>query len=226
MSLGHHSDMIPEHSLQSLWPGLTQSVLQTWNATCWGSCQLQSWCGDECECKSDPWHRVLLLVLCYTATRLLLLQNTSDPWHSVQLLVLCVYLPEWFWSGRFAVGGPSGNTTELHPQWRVQSLFRPSACFWGNANLYLSTAFCIRLNSSKIHSSNNNIPTCTAPFILLHSLQLRDTACLSASSASHSTPSQLWVFHKLYTQSAGTPPTGIGSSQDQRIQHRDLVDLY
>ena len=43
MSLGHHSVVIPEHSLQSLWPGLTQSVLQTQNATCWGPCQLQSW---------------------------------------------------------------------------------------------------------------------------------------------------------------------------------------
>ena len=48
------------------------------------------WCRDECQCKSDPWHRILLLVLCYTVTRLLLLQNTSDPWHSVQLPVLCI----------------------------------------------------------------------------------------------------------------------------------------
>ena len=80
-------------------------------------------CGDECECKSDPWHRVLLLVLCYTATRLLLLQNTKDPWHSVQLPVLCIYLLEWFQSSRFAVGNTSGNTAELHLRWRVQSLF-------------------------------------------------------------------------------------------------------
>ena len=158
-------------------------------------------CKDECECKSDPWHRVLLPVLCYTATRLLLLQNMSDPWHSVQLLVLCFYLLEWFWSGGFAVGGNSGNTAKLHLWWRVQSLFWPSACFWGDANLYLSTTFCIRLNSSKIHSSNNHIATCAAPFILLHSPQLQDTVHLSASSASHSTPSQLWVFHKLHTQS-------------------------
>ena len=51
--------------------------------------------GDECECKSDPWHRVLLPVLCCTDTKLLLVQNTSDPsWHSVRLLVLCVYLLE------------------------------------------------------------------------------------------------------------------------------------
>ena len=43
---------------------------------------------------------------------------------------------------------------------------------FGNANLYLSTALYIRLNSSKIHSSNNNIAVCAAPFILLHALQL------------------------------------------------------
>ena len=32
---------------------------------------------------------------------------------------------------------------------------------------------CIRLNSSKIHSSNNNLTACTAPFIPPHSSQLR-----------------------------------------------------
>ena len=41
--IGLHSIKVPEHSLQSLWPGLTQSVPQTQNTTCWGSCQLQSW---------------------------------------------------------------------------------------------------------------------------------------------------------------------------------------
>ena len=40
--------------------------------------------GDECECKSDHWHRVLLPVLCCTATRLLQLQNTSDPWYKAR----------------------------------------------------------------------------------------------------------------------------------------------
>ena len=88
-------------------------------------------CGDECGCKSDPWH-------------------------SVQLPVLCIYLLEWFRIGRFAAGSTSGNTAELHPRWRVQSLLWPSACFWDDANLYQSTAFCIRLNSSKIHNSNNS----------------------------------------------------------------------
>ena len=129
-------------------------------------------CRDECECKSDPWHRVLLLVLCCTATRLLLLQNMSDPWHSVWLLVLCIYLLEWLGSRRFAVGSISGNTTKLHPRWRVQFLSWPIACSWGNANLYSSTALCIRLKSSKIHSSNNNVAACAAPFILPHALQL------------------------------------------------------
>ena len=32
---------------------------------------------------------------------------------------------------------------------------------------------CIRLNSSEIHSSNNNLATCAAPFIPLHSSQLQ-----------------------------------------------------
>ena len=202
--------MIPEHSLQSLWPGLKQFVLQTRNATCWGH-----GCRNECECKSDPWHTVLLPVLCYTATRLLLLQNTSDPWHSVQLPVLCVYLLEWFWSSRFAVGGISGNITKMHPWWRMQSLFWPSAHFWGNANLYSSTVFCIRLNSSKIHSSNNNVATCAAPFILSHPFPASGTACLSASSALHSIPSQLWVFHMLHTHHVHTPPSSPEPSESR-----------
>ena len=48
----------------------------------------------------------------------------------------------------------------------------PDQCFGGNANLYPSTALCIRLNSSKIHSNNNNVAACAAPFIPLHTLQL------------------------------------------------------
>ena len=42
----------------------------------------------------------------------------------------------------------------------------------GDANLYLSTALCMRLNSSKIHSSTNNVAACAARFILLCTLQL------------------------------------------------------
>ena len=68
-----------------------------------------------------------------------------------------------------------------------------------NANLHSSTAICIRLNSSKIHSSNNNLTICAAPFILPHSPPASGPACLSASSASHSTPSQLQVLHLLHT---------------------------
>ena len=156
--------------------------------------------------------RVLLLVLCYTATRLLLLQNTSDPWHSVQLSVLCIYLLEWFQSRRFAAGSISGNTTELHPQWRVQSLFWPSAHFWGNANLYLSTALCIRLNSSKLHSSNNNVSHLHSSIYTATLSPASGTARLSASSASHSIPSQLWVFHMLHTQHVCAPPTTLDPS--------------
>ena len=149
---------------------------------------------DECECKSDPWHRVLLLVLCCTATRLLLLQIMSDPWHSVQLPVLCVYLLEWFRSRRFAAGSISGNTAKLHPWWRAQFLSWPSACFWSDTNLYSTTALCIRLNSSKIHSSSSiYTAACSAAF---------GAVCLSASTDSHSTPSQLSVFHMLHTQRA------------------------
>ena len=134
------------------------------------------------------------------------------------------------WNGSKVVGLLQAVLLEIQPNCihgeECSPSYRPSTCFWGDANLYPSTAFCIRLNSSKIHNSNNNVAACTAPFIPPHSLQLWDTACLSASLASHSTPSQLWVFHKLHTQSVGAPPTDIGSSQDQRIQHRDLMDLY
>ena len=48
---------------------------------------------------------------------------------------------------------------------------QPIACF-GGANLYTSIAFCIRLNSSRIHSSNNNAAVCAAPFISVYALQL------------------------------------------------------
>ena len=129
-------------------------------------------CGDECECKSYPRHRVFLPVLCCTATRLLLLQNMSDPWHSVQLLVLCVYLLEWFGSKGFAAGGWIYHQTVSMVQSAVP-LLTNCTLLGGNANLYSEYSFlCIRLNSSQIHSSNINIAACAAPFIPLHTLQL------------------------------------------------------
>ena len=181
-------------------------------------------CRDECECKSDPWHRVLLPVLCCTATRLLLLQNMSDPRHSVSLPVLCIYLLEWFGSRRFAAGSISGNNTKLHPQWRVQSLFWPSACFWGDANLYSSTTLCIRLNSSKIHSSNNNVAVCAASFILKHSLQLRVQRTYQHPQACFQYPISFEYFTCCTLSTCALLPQHW-NLQDQRIQLRDLRGL-
>ena len=95
-----------------------------------------------------------------------------------------------------------------------------------HANLYSSTAFCIRLNSSKIHSSNNNVAACTAHFIPLHALQL-----LVQHAYQHPQPR---IQHPLSFEyftccifSTHAPLTMLGSS-GSRIQlgdHADLPDL-
>ena len=129
--------------------------------------------GDECECKSDPWHRVLLPVLCCTATRLLLLQNTSDPWHSVQLPVLCVYLQEWLWSSRVRCRRYFWKYRRTASVVKSAVPLDQLRAMAGNANCTRVQQLCIRLNSSEIHSSNNNLAACAAPFIPLHSSQLQ-----------------------------------------------------
>ena len=130
MSFGYHSVKKPEHSLQSLWPGLTQSVIQTQNATCWGPCQLQFWVWRWMWVQEWP------LIQSSSASAMLYSHKTFPACRIpvildrvYQLPVLCVYLPGWLWSRRFAVGGTSGNTTKLHLWWRVQSLFQPIACY-------------------------------------------------------------------------------------------------
>ena len=94
----------------------------------------------------------------------------------------------------------------------------------GNANLYLSTAFCIRLNSSKIHSSNNNVAAWAAPFIPPHALQL-----LVQHTYQHPQPR---IQHPLSFEyftccllSARTPLTVLKPS-GPRIQLRDHTDLH
>ena len=150
--------------------------------------------GDECECKSDPWHRVLLPVLCYTAKRLLQLQNTSDPWHSVQLLVLCVYLLEWLWSSRF-----SCRQYFWKYHWTastVESAVLPltNCTLWQAMQICTRVQqFCIRLNSSRIHSSNNHIATCAASFIPLRSFQLQVQCAISFLSLAFNTLSALSI---------------------------------
>ena len=129
--------------------------------------------GDECECKSDPWHRVLLLVLCCTATRLLLLQNTSDLWHSVPLLVLCVHPQEWLWRSR--VSCRRYFWKYRRPAFMVKSAvpLLTNCMLWQAMQICTRVQqLCIWLNSSKIHTSNNNLATCAAPFIPPHSSQL------------------------------------------------------
>ena len=68
----------------------------------------------------------------------------------------------------------AGYTTKLHPVAEsAVPLLTNCMLLGGDANLYSEYNFlCIRLNSSKIHSSNNNVAACAAPFIPLHTLQL------------------------------------------------------
>ena len=153
-----------------------------------------------------------------------LLHNTSDPWHSIQLPVLCVYLLEWLWSNRFAVGNTLRNTTKLYLWWRVQSLFWPSACFQGNANLYSSTAFCIRLNSSKIHSSKNHVAACAAPFIPPHSLQLRVQCTYQHPQPRFQHPLSFEYLTYCILSACALLPQHW-NPQDQRIQLKDHRDL-
>ena len=129
--------------------------------------------GDECGCKSDPWHRVLLPVLCCTATRLLLLQNTSDAWHSVQLLVLCVYLLEWLWSSRVSCRWYFWKYCWTTSMVKNAVPLLTNCTLWQAMQICTQVQqLCIRLNSSKIHGSNNNLTACAAPFIPPHSSQL------------------------------------------------------
>ena len=118
--------------------------------------------------------RVLLPVLCCTVTRLLLLQNTSDPWHSVPLPVLCLYPQECLWSSRVSC---RRYFWKYH---QTASVVKSAVPLLTNCMLWQAMQICtwvqqlcIRLNSSKIHTSNNNLATCAAPFIPLHSSQLR-----------------------------------------------------
>ena len=129
--------------------------------------------GDECECKSDPWHRVLLLVLCCTATRLLLLQNRSDPWHSVPLPVLCVYLQECLWSSRVSCRWYFWEYRQTASMVKSAVPLLTNCTLWQAMQICTRVQqLCIRLNSSKIHTSNNNLAACAAPFIPPHSSQL------------------------------------------------------
>ena len=112
-------------------------------------------------------------MLCCTATILLLL-NMSDPWHSVPLSVLCVYQQEWLWSSRVCC---RWYFWKYH---RTASVVKSAVPLLTNCMLWQAMQICtrvqqlcIRLNSSKIHTSNNPWAACTAPFIPLHSSQLR-----------------------------------------------------
>ena len=156
----------------------------------------------ECECKSDPWHRVLLLVLCCAATRLLQLQNTSDPWHSVQLLVLCVYLLEWLWSSRFSCRWYFWKYC-----WTASTV-KSAVPLLTNCMLWQAMQICTRVQqflykAQQLKDSWHSSIYATVLF------PASGTACLSASSASHSLPSQLWVFHMLHTQRVAPPLTTL-----------------
>ena len=141
--------MVPEHSLQSLLPGLTQPVPQTQNATCWGSCQLQSWT------RRWMWVQVWPLTQSSSAGAMLYSHKTSS-------------VAEYEW--------PLTQCTKYR---QTASVVKSAVPLLTNCTLWQAMQICtrvqqlcIRLNSSKIHTSNNNLVTCAAPFIPPHSSQL------------------------------------------------------
>ena len=97
----------------------------------------------------------------------------------------------------------------------------------GNANLYSEYSFlCIRLNSSKIHSSNNNIAACTAPFVLPHTLQLmvQCTYRHPQPCIQHALSFEYFTccILSMHAPLAVLEPSG---SRIQLKDHKDLLDL-
>ena len=127
-------------------------------------------CSDECGWKSDPWYRVLLLVLCCTATKHLQLQSMSDPWHSVVLLVLCIHLLE---CSRCSKSCCRWYFTTKMPY--LSGLKTISCC--PIALVLCKSVLSTAMLSSTAHKfmiqiSSNNTTASTAAFILVQALQL------------------------------------------------------
>ena len=116
MSNKHYSVMVPEHSSQSLLPGLTQPILQLGMPLAEVPVNCSPRWGDECECKSDldteffcrcyavqPWDFSLCRIRVTLHTVFYCRCYASICWNACKVAGL-------------AGGGISGNTAEL-PLW-------------------------------------------------------------------------------------------------------------
>ena len=167
-------------------------------------------CGDECEYASV---RVTLDTEFFCWCYVLQPQDFSccRIWVTLDTVYNCQCYAFICWNGLEVEGLLQVVFLEIPPNCIRGEEYSSSPdqlhAFWGNANLYLSTALCIKLNSSKIHSSNNNIAVCAAPFIPLHALQLLvqrihslTFKTLSALSISHAA----YSAHMHFSHNAGT----------------------
>ena len=79
------------------------------------------------------------------------------------------------------IGNAAGRNSRDTKYRRTASLVKSAVLLLTNCTLWqamqictgVQQVFCIRLNSSKIHSSNNNVAACAAPFIPLRPSQLQ-----------------------------------------------------
>ena len=193
--------------------------------TCWGPCQLQSWV------RRWMWVQEWPLTQSSSAGAMLYSHETSAACRirvTLDTVYNCWCYASICWNGSEVEGLLQAVVLEILPNCICGKEYSPSSdqlhALCGNANQYPSTAFCIRLNSSKIHSSNNNIAACTVLFIPLHTLQL-----LVQCAYQHPQPR---IQHPLSFEyftccllSARAPLTVLKPS-GSRIQLRDHTDLY
>ena len=150
MSFGHHSVVIPEHSLQSLWPILTQSVLQTQNATCWGPCQLQSWV------RRWMWVQEWPLTQSSSAGAMLYSHETSPAcriWVTLDTVYSCWCYAFICWNGLEVEGLLQVVFLEIPPNCICGEEYSSSPdqlhALCGGANLYSSTAILYKAKQLK-----------------------------------------------------------------------------
>ena len=96
----------------------------------------------------------------------------------------------------------------------------------GNANLYPSTAIlCIRLNSSKIHSSNNNLPLAQIHLYHCALSSFRYSMPISFLSLIFSTLSAVSIPHAAHSACACSFSYLTSNLRIQRSKSFDCVDL-
>ena len=127
------------------------------------------------------------------------------------------------WKWRFAVGGWKYHQTASVVKSTVPLL--TNCRLLGNGNLYLSTALYIRLNSSKIHSSNNNVAVCAAPSYHYTLSSFWYSMPISIHSLAFNTFSALSISHAAYSALTPLAMLELSGSKIQFKDHKDLSDL-